>query len=399
MLSNTDNTRLVGVSADTPAGRLLREYWHPVFPSSDLAEAGSVQPFKLLGERLVAYRDLAGEVRVVTERCPHRGASLAYGYVEPDGLRCAYHGWLFDSDGRCVERPFEIAAPSARCNLPPYRAREQAGLVFVSLRTGGPPPFPLWDIIAHKDGRFRIDLQDDLACNWLQVQENAADVTHTIYLHSHALAAKGLPDPSGFAAPLLEFGFQPFPFGLVKSWAYAGPDGSELRGWGNPLIFPTMMRIETEMHWRVPIDETTTRVIILAFEPEGEGVSTRRLPSRRDPDGRYTMNDFYSQDAMAWETQGAIADRAREQLGASDVGISMYRQMLVAAIDACEQGLTPPAQGDSGTINLREWMNGYLPMSAPPDPSPTRRHSYEEVFDERHRSHRVPARADARPTA
>jgi 5,5'-dehydrodivanillate O-demethylase len=389
MLSDAANKRLAYVGSDSPAGRLLREYWHPVFPSAELAKPGSALSFELLGERIVAYRSLAGEVAVVPERCPHRGASLAYGYVEPGGLRCAYHGWLFDSDGRCVERPFETAEPPARCHLPLYRVREEAGLVFVSLRAGGPPSFPLWDILAHKDGGFRIDLQDDLACNWLQVQENAADVTHTIYLHSRAFAERGIPDPSGFSAPLLEFGFQPFPFGIVKSWVYEGSDGTELFGWGNPLIFPTMMRIETEMHWRVPINDTTTRVIILAFDPDGQGVTARRLPERHDRDGRYTMTDFYSQDAMAWETQGAIADRTNETLGASDAGIAMYRQMLASAIDACANGEQLPAQGDSGVINLRAWMNGYLPMSAPRDPSPTERFTKEQVFDEHHRRHRV----------
>lgn len=390
MLSREDNERLVSVGADTPAGRLLRQYWHPVFPSSALAQPGSTLVFGLLGERLVAYRDFAGEVRVISEHCPHRGASLAYGYVEPAGLRCAYHGWLFGAeDNRCIERPFEVPAPSAHCHLPPYRARELAGLVFVSLRAEGPPPFPLWDILAREDGGFRIDLQEDLRCNWLQVQENAADVTHTVYLHSRAFAERAEPDATGFAAPMLEFGFQPFEFGIVKSWTYAGSDGGELFGWGNPLVFPTMMRIETEMHWRVPIDETTTRVIILAFEPGGTGVSTRWLPVRRGSDGRYTMGDFYSQDAMAWETQGTIADRERETLGASDIGIAMYRQMLSAAIDMCERGDEPPAQGGAGVIDLRAWMNGYLPMSAPRDETPTERHPEERVFDERHRRHRL----------
>jgi 5,5'-dehydrodivanillate O-demethylase len=396
MLSDADNEKLVRVGPATPSGRLLREYWHPVFCSADLAAPGSVLSFELLGERLVAYRDLAGEVRVVTERCPHRGASLAYGYVEPDGLRCAYHGWLFDSAGRCIERPFETAAPSARCHLPPYRAREHAGLVFVSLHPEGPPPFPLWDILARTDGGFRIDLQEDIACNWLQVQENAADVTHTVYLHSRAFAEQGIADPTGFSLPLVEFGFQPFQYGIIKSWTYEGSDGGELHGWGNPLVFPTMMRIETEMHWRVPIDETTTRVIILSFDPAGQGVSINRLPERRDPDKRYTMRDFYSQDAMAWETQGAIADRTTETLGASDIGISMYRQMLASAIDACERGEPVPAQGNRvpsrghpDVIDLRTWMNGYLPMSAPHDPTPTERLEQHHVFDKRHRRHRL----------
>lgn len=390
MLSREDNERLVSVGADTPAGRLLRQYWHPVIPSTALALPGSVLAFELLGERLVAYRDIGGEVRVLSEHCPHRGASLAYGYVERAGLRCAYHGWLFGTqDNRCLERPFEVAAPSANCHMSPYRARELAGLVFVSLRAEGPPPFPLWDILAREDGGFRIDLQEDLHCNWLQVQENAADVTHTVYLHSRAFAERGEPDATGFASPMLEFGFQPFEFGIVKSWTYAGPNGDELFGWGNPLVFPTMMRIETEMHWRVPINETTTRVIILAFEPGGTGVTIRRLPARRGANGRYTMGDFYSQDAMAWETQGAIANRERETLGASDLGIAMYRQMLSAAIDTCERGGELPAQGGTGVIDLRAWMDGYLPMSAPRDDTPTERYAEGRVFDERHRRHRL----------
>jgi 5,5'-dehydrodivanillate O-demethylase len=216
-------------------------------------------------------------------------------------------------------------------------------------------------------------------------------VTHTIYLHSRVLAAKGLPDPTGFDAPMREFGFQPFPFGMVKSWRYEDVDGSPLEGWGNPLIFPTMLRIETEMHWRVPINETATRVIILAFDPEGEGVHTNLLPSRYDEQGRYTMADFYSQDAMAWETQGPIARRPCEQLGASDVGISMFRTMLRKAIDDVSQGREPPGHSHSGIIDLRAWMNGYLPMTAPADPTPTERLTRSQIFDERHRSYEIPA--------
>ena len=391
LLSESHNEQLTRVGPDSPAGRLLREYWHPVCPSADLDAMGSILSVELLGERLVVYRDLSGDLRAVPENCPHRGASLAYGYVEPGGLRCAYHGWLFDAEGQCIERPFETAPATARCDLPRFGVREQAGLVFVSLKRSGPPPFPLWDILARKDGGFRIDLQYDLTCNWLQIQENAADVTHTIYLHSRALAVRGIPDNTGFSAPLLEFGFQPFEYGMVKSWTYDGPDGTPLRGWGNPLVFPTMMRIETEMHWRVPLNDLETRVIILSFDPGGRGVATNWLPDRHQADGRYTMSDFYSQDAMAWETQGTIADRTKEILGASDVGIVMYRNMLRSAIAASDAGLELPARGDGrGVIDLRAWMNGYMPMSAPADPTPTERYEREEVFDERHRSYAIP---------
>lgn len=228
MRTRAENKALTNVGPEDTAGRLLREYWHPICPSEHIADSGQTFPFELLGERLVAYRTRGDEIAVVPERCPHRGASLQYGYVENRGLRCAYHGWLFAPDGRCIERPFEHAAPSPRCNLPPYQAREVAGLIFVSLRPSGPPPFPMWDILARTDVGVRIDLQDDLECNWLQIEENAADVTHTVYLHSRAFAELGMDDGSGFNAPLTEYGFQPFEYGLVKSWRYRGPDGGDL---------------------------------------------------------------------------------------------------------------------------------------------------------------------------
>lgn len=151
-----------------------------------------------------------------------------------------------------------------------------------------------------------------------------------------------------------------------------------------------MLRIETEMHWRVPINDRRTRVIILALEPDCGGVRTRQLPARKTAEGVYTMADFYSQDSMAWETQGVLADRTVEVLGASDVGIVMFREMFKAAIDAHTRGEPVPAQGRESVINLRAWMDGYLPMSAPPDQAPTTRLAQDEIFDGRLRTYQVP---------
>jgi 5,5'-dehydrodivanillate O-demethylase len=395
MLATDDNLRLAQVGPGTPGGELLRRYWHPICPTSALVAGAPPLATQLLGERIVLARTRDGGLVALPERCPHRAVSLAYGYVEEATIRCAYHGWRFDADGHCTERPFESAAPSAACHTVGYATREISGLVFVALQPrDDPPPFPLWDILVRDDAAVRIDLQEDLACNWLQVQENAADVTHTVYLHAHALRAGGIADASGFDLPLVEFGFQPFEHGIVKSWSYADQNGGPHRvGWGNPLVFPTMLRIETEMHWRVPLDDVTTRVIILAVDPgRPHEVSVRQLPRRRDGTGRYTMADFYSQDAMAWETQGALADRSREVLGASDVGIAQFRDQLRAAIDACAAGGALPAQGpgDGRVIDLRAWMGGYLPMSAPPDPTAVERLAPERIFDARHRSYQVP---------
>jgi hypothetical protein len=95
---------------------------------------------------------------------------------------------------------------------------------------------------------------------------------------------------------------------------------------------------------------------------------------------------------MAWETPGPVFERSRERLAASDVGIVLFREMLDTAIRVVETGGRPPAQGDGTPINLRRWMNGYLPMSAPADPTSVDRLSGAEVFDDRHREYDVPTR-------
>lgn len=397
MLSPSDNELLTRVGAGTPAGDLLRRYWHPLCPAAVLDSPTAVFSCRILGESLVVYRTPEGAYSAIEERCPHRGASLAYGFVEDGGIRCPYHGWLFDRAGHCVERPFEASGPQSAITTRAYEVIERAGLLFVYM---GPEasktPMPIWDILPRTDGQHHILLQDDLACNWLQVQENTADVTHTFFLHSYMAAKRGDTDVSGYDLPMKSFGFQPFAWGLLKTWAYEDPSSGEtLEGWGNPLIFPNMMRIDTEMHWRVPIDDYSTRIIILQFEPgrPRRPIDIRRVPPRNTPDGRYMMDTFFSQDAMAWETQGAIYDRSTEHLGASDVGVSMYRDMLREQIERVSNGARPMATGEEpeAIVNQRVWMSGYLPMSAPADPTPTERKSAEEIFDDRFRRYDVPA--------
>jgi 5,5'-dehydrodivanillate O-demethylase len=141
------------------------------------------------------------------------------------------------------------------------------------------------------------------------------------------------------------YGFQPFEWGIVKSWVYEDEMRREQEGWGNLLVFPTMLRLESEMHWRVPVDNQTTRIFILGFQPgDGHGdstVETLDLPRRAGQNGRYLLDTFYSQDAMAWESAGEIFDRTTEHLGASDVGIVMFRRMLADQIERVEAGLEP----------------------------------------------------------
>uniref|UniRef100_E1TJK5 Rieske (2Fe-2S) iron-sulfur domain protein n=1 Tax=Burkholderia sp. (strain CCGE1003) TaxID=640512 RepID=E1TJK5_BURSG len=401
MLDHETNELLTRVGPNTPCGNLLRRYWHPVGYSSELSEAGQTRRVRILGEDLVLARTSGGDVLLVQERCPHRGASLLYGFVEGENIRCAYHGWLYNAAGECIERPFESAKASRVCKkmIESYATHECGGLIFAYM---GPaehkPAFPNWDILVRNDGVRHFEVQEDLACNWFQVQENAVDVTHTFYTHSKYFEHLGMSDESGFGKPFKRFGFQRFDWGIVKSWEYE----SAGRGWGNLMVFPNMLRIMTEMHWRVPVDDTTTRIVWVSFTPSADGSSVQtgeppkivRQPARTDEGGRYLMDTFMSQDAMAVETQGAILDRSRENLGASDRGIVMFRQMLQEQIATVQQGGRPMANvyGEAPAItDLREWMGGYLPMSCAPDPTFRQSRDFTEIFNDSHIEYEIPA--------
>ncbi len=106
MLTAEQNDELTSVDAGTPMGELLRRYWYPVAFTRELAEF-PVKRVELLGDFFSLFRTPSGKYGIVPEQCPHRKASLAYGVVEADGIRCAYHGWLFDRQGNCVEQPAE----------------------------------------------------------------------------------------------------------------------------------------------------------------------------------------------------------------------------------------------------------------------------------------------------
>lgn len=399
MLDKETNDLFTKVGPGTPCGELLRRYWHPVAFSSEL-EVDKTLKVRLLGEDLVLARPRTGAPLLVQERCPHRGASLLYGFIEGETLRCPYHGWLYNRAGECIERPFESEKANRvrRKMIQSYSVHEAGGLVFAYL---GPedakPAFPNWDILVRRDGVRHFEVQDDLACNWFQVQENAVDVTHTFYTHSKYFDRLGMPDNSGFGKPFRKFGFQRFDWGIVKSWEYEGAG----RGFGNLMVFPNMLRIMTEMHWRVPLDDVTTRIIWVSFTPSEDGreipadepPAIVRQPKRTDENGRYLMDTFMSQDAMAVETQGPILDRSREMLVASDRGIVMYRKMLREQIERVRSGGNPIANiydSEPEMTDLRRWMGGYLPMSCAPDPTFRQTAQWDDVFDQGHIEYEIP---------
>src|SRR5687768_4857104 len=143
MLDQDRNELLMRVGPGTPMGNLLRHYWMPVAPVAEF-ETTSTKPIRLFGEDLVLYKDLSGTYGVLDRHCPHRRADLSYGYVEEHGLRCNYHGWLFDQNGACLAQPYEdVEDPSGKLRktitVKNYRVEAKAGLLWVYM---GPEPAP-----------------------------------------------------------------------------------------------------------------------------------------------------------------------------------------------------------------------------------------------------------------
>ena len=352
------NERLTRVGPGTPGGELLRRFWQPLCPAGEITEENPKKRVRIMGEDLLVFRDAQGNLACVEEHCKHRGASLYYGYVEEGGIRCCYHGWLYDVKGQCTETPFEPPHSKFKdeIKLKAYPVQSLGGLLFAYM---GPDPdkaplLPRWDVLVREDGSRKIHIFPTHHCNWLQIQENTADSTHTFFLHGVMDKKRDLKHP--FAAyyrrPILRTEFKACEWGLDKVIEYGGAVPEvEIRP---PLIFPNILRIPngpTEvMHWRVPIDDVSTRIVFLAFTPakdssvrtpEGANVPFVYDPEMKTPDGEYKLDSFFSQDQMAMETQGAIYDRTNENLGVSDRGIVLYRRMLLEQIKRVEEGQEP----------------------------------------------------------
>jgi phenylpropionate dioxygenase-like ring-hydroxylating dioxygenase large terminal subunit len=183
---------LTEVGRGTPMGELLRRYWHPVGRCEDAC--GTPRRVRVLGEDLVLFRDQQGRAGLLHERCAHRGASLYYGRTEPQGLRCCYHGWLFDAQGHCLDQPCEPNNDHcARVRQPWYPVQERYGLIFAYLGPADRQPLlPRHELLENlRDGEF-IEADDNsigsggpalVPCNWLQHYENVVDPYHVPILH------------------------------------------------------------------------------------------------------------------------------------------------------------------------------------------------------------------------
>ncbi|MFM0228547.1 aromatic ring-hydroxylating dioxygenase subunit alpha [Paraburkholderia dipogonis] len=364
MLTAEQNELLTRVGAGTPGGDMMRRYWHPVGGVDEFSAARSTKRVRLLGEDLVLFRDRQGRFGLVAEHCPHRRASLAYGIPTDEGIRCPYHGWHFDAQGKCLEQPNESAQTcfKERVSTQAYAVEELGGMLFAYM---GPEPRPL---LPRYDGfvaspAIRMIGQAVVPANWLQIMENSVDQVHTEWLHGqlheHLREIQGQPAKFSISRRHVRIGFTEFEHGIIKRRLLEG-QSEDCDDWqiGHPLVFPTMLAVGyASPQWgmyafqiRTPMDDThTLHLWYTAYVPPAGAKVAPHLLERvpvyevpyLDRHGDYALDMIDAQDIMAWVTQGPIADRTKENLGSTDQGLAILRRMVHREIGKVQRGEDP----------------------------------------------------------
>jgi 5,5'-dehydrodivanillate O-demethylase oxygenase subunit len=356
MLSVEENEQLTQVGPGTPMGEVMRFYWYPVSFSQDL-QLGHTKNVRLLGQNFVLYRDKSGQLGMVDEKCPHRGVSMYYGIVEDCGLRCAYHGWLFDQTGQCLDQPAEPGTSSFkdRIQIGAYPVEEMGGLVWTYIGTAPVPELPRFDVYVQdgvRDAGWAV-----LPCNYLQMMENSVDPHHVEWLHGYYFEylgnKEGFEAPKSFQKKHQAVAFDEYEYGIIKRRLLEGQN-EEDDDWkiGHPLMFPYGMRVggagNDQMQLRIPIDDTHTWVCFYSLHHPGNGspvdppnhVTTYELPWIRE-NGDIVTDYVEGQDIMAWVTQGPIADRSIEHIGKSDLGAIKVRRLFKEQLARVAAGEDP----------------------------------------------------------
>jgi phenylpropionate dioxygenase-like ring-hydroxylating dioxygenase large terminal subunit len=347
---------LTRVGAGTPCGELMRRYWQPVCLSGDLKDLP--KPVQILGEDLVAFRDGEGKAGLLFFRCSHRGTSLEYGRVEKRGLRCCYHGWLYDVEGNVLEMPLEPAANPflKQIQHPCYPVREFGGLVFAYM---GPidkkPEFPVYDVWQKRGGQLKARMGPRVGgpvnCNWLQAEENLMDALHTFWLHTLHSGPQFPSQVYGVDPDALQYEETDMGMRFVLTRKLENGKRWELI-W--EMIMPLNVHLvytdepKTEqvraVTYCVPIDDTHQLSASIRWIPEGE---SEALSGREQlaPAGRKNTSYEYAQrhpdDKEAVEGQGPITLHGLEHLVTSDKGVMMFRNILRRAIDTALRGEDP----------------------------------------------------------
>ncbi len=355
MLSREDNRRLTEVGPGTPMGELMRRYWMPIASVHEFSSI-TIKPVRLMGEDLVLYRDRQGTYGLLDRHCAHRRADMAQGFIEDCGLRCNYHGWLYDETGKCLSQPYEdIAHPEAnfrnKVRIAAYPVETAADLIWAYL---GPEPAPLvpdWEVF-HWENGFRQIVFADVPCNWFQCQENSIDPVHFEWLHLNW--SKRLRGGDGAYSPRhLKLGFEEFEYGHIYRRLREDIDEAHpLWRVGRVCLWPNALFTGTHFEWRVPVDDENTLSVTWSYAKVPKDcepyVQQGTIPSWHGPikapdSGRWITSHVMNQDFVAWTGQGVIGDRTKEHLGTSDEGILMLRRRFLEDMDRVARGEDPKA--------------------------------------------------------
>ena len=359
-LSEHTDEELTQVGPETPCGEYLRRFWHPVYLTNDLCDLPVA--LKILGEELVLFRDLSGTLGLVHKRCPHRQASLEYGKCEEHGIRCCYHGWHFDTDGKLLDAPGQPENLSdrlkLRIKLGAYPVVEYKGLIFSYM---GPiaemPEFPVFDAMEFEKMEM-VPYKAPFRCNWLQVQDAILDPLHTSFLHSN-IGRVQFSEGFGEVGQMDFFERDVWMRGVntrrvgenvwfrvnelvLPNFTQAGSafasDGTQRRLYGRSSF----------TRWVVPVDDENT--LALAWANFGERGDPPEWNTPEGPelieqgevfDRTYEERQRSPGDAEATEGMGRITVHKNENLVSSDRGITLMRKRLREQIRAVQNGETP----------------------------------------------------------
>jgi len=359
------NAAFTEVGPGTPCGEYLRRYWQPVAVSAEIGRRA--RQVKILGEELIVFRDGHGRPGLLHRRCAHRGTSLYYGRVEEQGIRCCYHGWLFDTEGRCLEQPCEPEGGTRRdvIRQPWYPVRERYGLAFAFM---GPPTkmplLPRYDVLENVREPERLFVRSSVGAtgygdvlvsqpavpyNWFQFYENNVDPYHVWILHST------ISDFAQFAQALKvrpQVRFEREGDTSIIYHAYRQVDGRRMDRVGQ-CILPNVISIAPvnldegparSVSWAVPVDDTS----FLGFSVSAGQEMNREFDSViMTPDGKTWSqmseeeHQAYPGDFEAQASQGSITLHSEEHLLESDQGVVMLRRLILKQIAAVREGKDP----------------------------------------------------------
>lgn len=365
---------LCRVGPGTPAGEWFRRYWIVLGTTRDLYDIP--QAVKVLGEELVLFRDERGKFGLLGLHCPHRGTSLEYGEIECGGIRCPYHGWLFDVTGQCLEMPAEpkdSKFPNKVRHLS-YPVREQGGLLFAYMGPDedNPPPLPRYKALADPAGQRSFESTRIYDYNWFNFIENGADPVHFSILHR--------ADPSDGTWRSWFFNFHeipPFdavetPYGMKVVSRKPGPTDDTEYVDEKSFALPSILQIgDTEFtHFKKPREALSmgsnnahfmfvtpnddcnfTLFTVNHYTGSDPEFFEKLSPSRKieakaekKPYDRRKYSPFRgnvrTEDIACQGTQPRLDER-REQLATSDKGVILLRKIILNAVRAVQQGGVP----------------------------------------------------------